>query len=128
MRGRVDVHGVEPLLPIHVLAEDGDGGTRADLRLDAVVDTGFEGELTLPTDVIRSFGFEYLGEVPTVLADGTRRVAEAYLARILWHGRETPVEALAEDGDPLVGMGLLSGSELRVEARPGGGVVITKLP
>lgn len=126
MRGRVDVRGVEPSLPIHVLADDGEA--RAVLRLDAVVDTGFEGELTLPPDVIGSFGFEYLGEIPTVLADGTRRVAEAYLARVLWHGRETPVEALAEDGEPLVGMGLLSGSELRVEARPGGAVVITELP
>ena len=128
MRGRVGARGVEPVLPIHVLADDGDGETRAVLRLDAAVDTGFEGELTLPPDVIRSSGFEYLGEVPTVLADGTRRVAEAYLARVVWHGREKPVEALAEDADPLVGMGLLSSSELGVEARPGGGVVITELP
>ena len=32
------------------------------------------------------------------------------------------------DADPLVGMGLLDGCELRIQVRPGGKVTITSLP
>jgi len=48
--------------------------------------------------------------------------------RILWHGRELDVAVLASNGDPLVGMALLDGSRLTVDAAPDGPVRVEELP
>jgi hypothetical protein len=42
------------------------------------------------------------------------------------HGRSRTVPALAVGSDPLIGMALLAGSRLRMDAVPGGEVVIEK--
>lgn len=61
---------------------------------------------------------------PTGVGSGSTDYHEG---RILWHGRELVVAVLASDGDPLLGMALLSGSRLTVDALPGGGVRIDEL-
>ena len=49
------------------------------------------------------------------------------LARVLWHGAERPVRVLVADATPLLGMALMSGSELRVECVGGGEVSVERL-
>ena len=50
-----------------------------------------------------------------------------YEASVLWDGKLRRVLIQAVDTTPLVGMGMLQGYELRIEAVDGGSVVITKL-
>lgn len=72
----------EPSLPVRVL---GPAGTLDD---DAVVDTGFNGELTLPREQIKALGLPEATVTEVTLADGRVRDvpmydAEAVLAGVL---------------------------------------------
>ncbi len=94
--------------------------------VDAIVDTGFTGFLTLPLAVVRSLALPLLGSTPVVLADGSAAVLEVYEAFVVWHGSPRPVECLVAEGAPLLGMTLLRGSELRIQVVEGGAVGITE--
>lgn len=120
---RLADHGSEPVISIRVL-----GGDEIETEIDAVVDTGFTGELTLPVDVIESLALVPAGSRDATLADDHTVDVAAYDAEVLWHERVVRIEALAMGGTPLIGMELLDGSELRVEATPGGRVRIEELP
>ena len=61
-------------------------------------------------------------------AAGRTVEVNVYLARVIWHGRERAVQVLATEGGPLVGMALLRGSRLTVEAAPDGPVLVEELP
>ncbi len=50
-----------------------------------------------------------------------------YEASVLWDGKLRRVLIQAVDTTPLVGMGMLQGYELRIEAVAGGRVIITAL-
>lgn len=93
-------------------------------EVEAVIDTGFDGELTLPKKTIRQLGYPYAGSAGGTLADGTEVQFDYHEGRALWHGHVRPVAVLAAEGQPLVGMALLRGSRLAVDAVPGGQVLI----
>ena len=98
------------------------------LAVEAVVDTGFDGELTLRLAMVEALALPLVGSAESVLADGSVVLEDVCLATVLWHGRERPVRALIADASPLVGMALLAGSELRVRAEGGGEVAVEELP
>ncbi len=124
MRGRVDDGAREAVLPLRVLDE---AANRAE-EVDAVVDTGFTGALCLPPERVRSLSLPLVGRGIAVLADGRAVETSVHRARVVWHGRERVVRVLATEGGPLVGMALLRGSRLTVDAAPGGAVRIEELP
>lgn len=97
---------------------------RSDLEVECVVDTGFEGALTLPFAVVDELGLPYLSEINANLADNTDIVANVYLATILWRGIERNVTVLAMGRRPLVGTALLSDYHLSVDFYEGGSVII----
>jgi clan AA aspartic protease len=121
MKGRVNRH-CEATMRVHVR-----GHQRQTRRLTAIVDTGFSGFLTLPSSVIRSLGLSSEGEVSVQLADGSITRMDVYIALLRWGDIELPVRINAADTDPLIGMALLSGHELRIAVRPNGAVAIKKL-
>lgn len=123
MRERVADDGSEPLISLQI--HDGSGRT---VSLEAVIDTGFTGELTLPSEIVASLSLRFQGDGTGALADGSVESFEIYRATLLWHGLPRPALTYAVPGFPLVGMELLRGSELRVEAAPGGRVEIEELP
>jgi clan AA aspartic protease len=123
MRGRVVSGGREAVVPLAILGSD---GTR--VEVEAAIDTGFTGHLTLPADVVRSLALSRRGFVEVELADGSTTALGVYDARVLWRGRERLVPVYEAEGGPLVGMSLLRGSRLTVEVEPGGDVVIEDLP
>lgn len=95
-----------------------------------VIDTGDTGDLSLPHEVIARLNLPVIEEeqpVTATLADGTTQQISLYYARVLWHGRLRDVEVIDLGPDPLVGMGLLRGSNLSVDAISGGLVTITEL-
>ena len=97
-------------------------------QIETVVDTGFTGALTLPLSVIQSLGLPFRRSGRTSLSDGSESLFDIYEATVDWDGQPRRVSVDSAETDPLLGMSLLEGYELRVQVRTGGGVFITPLP
>ena len=92
--------------------------------IEAVVDTGFNGFLTLPATLVSELGLPWVSIGRATLADGSEIAYDVYGTTVLWDGQARYVEADAADSTPLVGMLLLDGHDLSVQVRDGGRVVI----
>ena len=98
------------------------------MTLSAVVDTAFTGYLTLPLDSNRELGLVLRGTQPAVLANGTVGQFSVYAGMVTWNGQERLIVIFESDSDPLIGMAMLWGSRLTVDAQEDGDVVIEGLP
>ena len=96
-------------------------------KIEAIIDTGFTGELTLPGDLIDSLRLPRIGELPITLGDGNEIDVGLYFAIVLWQGEERIVQVLRTDGKPLVGMSLLYGNRLTLDVVTDGEVTIKTL-
>lgn len=97
-------------------------------EVDALIDTGFSGDLTLPSGLIAALGLPWLSTQEGMLADGSVQDFDVFAATVIWDGAPRMVELSASDAIPLLGMNLLRDHELRVEVRDGGAVTIQALP
>ena len=122
IKGRVDGNQ-QALVTIDII--DGEGSIQS---IEAILDTGFTGYLTLPTDSIQRLGIPSVGQRTFELANGELFEFEAFLAAVTWHGRLRDVLALKSDSAPLLGMTLLWGSRVTVDAFIDGEVKIEELP
>ena len=95
--------------------------------IDAVIDTGFNGSLTLSAHAVGLLELDWHGREQGTLADGSIGYFEIYAARIIWDGHERLVETAVAEGSPLVGMNLLKGNELRIRVIENGEVSISPL-
>jgi clan AA aspartic protease len=96
-------------------------------EIEAIIDTGFTGYLTLPPILVQALGLAWLCRQPGILADGSVEVFDVYTATVLWDGQPRTVEVEAADTEPLVGMSLLDRHSLRIDVLTGGVVTITAL-
>jgi clan AA aspartic protease len=96
--------------------------------VDAVLDTGFNGFLTLPSHVVHTLRLPFVGHRRATLGDGSIAVLDLYLATVLWHEQEREVLVLQADGGPLVGMALLYGSRVVLHIVDDGDVLIEPWP
>ena len=103
------------------------GGEGRPQSLEAILDTGFSGYLTLPTESIQQLGLRSVGQRTFELANGDLFEFEAYLAAVSWHGSLTDALVLKSDSAPLIGMTLLWGSRVTVDALTDGEVTIEEL-
>ncbi len=83
-------------------------------EMDTIVDTGFDGKLTLPPDVVQQLGLPLKRQARAVLADGREIVTKIYEVKILWDGQPRATSALETEAAPLVGMSLMYGYELNL--------------
>ena len=104
------------------------GPTGQEHAIEAVIDTGFDGTLSLPLADITALGLPWRRRGRALLADGTESVFDIYEATVVWDGRPRRVAVDAADIEPLVGMRLLNGYELTMQVVVGGQVRITALP
>jgi len=104
------------------------GPTGHEHEVDAIIDTGFNGFLTLPLEQITRLGFPYEGNLEAVLGDGRDTTMDMFLGTVLWEGYLREGTVLAAEGTPLVGMALLRGSRVTLEVQDGGRVTIEPLP
>jgi len=104
----------EIVIPLELAASDG-----VAVSLETVVDTGFNGFLTLPSALLNKLGASLAGTRRATLGDGTIVEVDVYLVKVIWHLQELEVLTLQTDTKPLVGMSLLWGksSRLRRAAR-----------
>ena len=109
----------EAIVPLRIQGPEGQ--TR---DIEAVVDTGFTGFLTLPLGVVAELGlpFAYAGQA--FLANDDEVRFYVHHATVLWDGQPREIEAAATGSTPLVGMLLLDKHNLNIEVESGGSVVI----
>ena len=103
------------------------GPDESEVDVDALIDTGFSGDLTLPPDVIDTLQLIWLGRQLGILADGSTDLIDVYLAVVQWDGSRRDVEIDAAITQPLVGMNLLLGHSLQIEVVENGVVAIAPL-
>jgi clan AA aspartic protease len=93
----------------------------------AIVDTWYTGFLTLPSTIITTLNLTWYMQQEGVLGDGSLCIFNVYEAFIIWDGQVRTIEINESNTDPLVGMGLLEGYELKIQAIADGLVTITAL-
>ncbi|MCZ8027851.1 MULTISPECIES: aspartyl protease [Microcystis] len=120
MQGRVN-QGCEATLAIAVRNNE------TTQIVDAVIDTGFSGFLTLPSDIIARLGFIWEGRDLATLGDGTFCTFEVYIGLVIWDGQYREIYINESETVPLIGMQLLRGYDLRIQAIEGGLVTIEAL-
>jgi clan AA aspartic protease len=96
--------------------------------VQALIDTGFDGFLTLPRQVIARLFLPTRGHRPVILADGSQISVRVYRATVLWDGQARAILVLAAEGPVLAGMSLLHRYLLTIEVADGGLVTIAMLP
>ena len=100
------------------------GPTGHTQEVDALIDTGFNGFLTLPPALVTALGLTRRSRGRAQLANGREELFDIYGVTILWDGQPRYVEADAVDTMPLVGMSLLDGYDLHIQVMAGGQVVV----
>jgi clan AA aspartic protease len=96
-------------------------------QIEAVIDTGFNGYLTLPNRVIGLLNLLPAGNRIATLGDGSAVILDAFLTTVSWHGRDRDALVLEAEGGAVVGMSLLQGSRLSIEVVDDGDVAIEEL-
>jgi clan AA aspartic protease len=104
----------------------GPGGREREI--EAVIDTGFAGWLTIPPALVTALHLPWRSIIRGVLADGSQRDFDVYDAAIVWDGRVRRIPVNEANANPLVGMALLAGYELKMQVRSRGKVTIKPLP
>lgn len=93
-------------------------------EVDAVIDTGYNGFLTLPPVLVEELGLTLQSEGWATLANGMVETFDVYGVTLLWDGQPRYVDADAVGPTPLAGMHLLDWHNLNIDVRDGGRVVI----
>lgn len=95
--------------------------------IDAVIDTGYTGFLSVPSEIIAALNLPWTGIDRVTLGDGSETTFEVYEGAVIWDGEYRSIPINESETDPLVGMSLLYGSNLRIQTVVGGIVTIEKL-
>lgn len=70
------------------------------LEVEAVIDTGYNGFLTLPAELVADMALPFVGPSRATLANGAVETFDVYEATILWDGQSRDIEADATGGIP----------------------------
>jgi clan AA aspartic protease len=97
------------------------------LEVDATVDTGFSGTLSLPPEMVGALRLLPFGTMLGTLADGSQSVFPVYTAIVFWHGKPRLTYVSVVESEPLLGMDMLHGSEFSMQVVEGGEVAIQEL-
>jgi predicted aspartyl protease len=104
------------------------GPTGLEKDCDAIVDTGFDGFVALPTHVAGELELRRAGSLWAVLGDGQATQLALFRGTVVWGTGPRRVDVLAVEGGALVGMALLRTFRLMVDVMPGGRVTVKPLP
>ena len=94
-------------------------------EIEAIVDTGYNGFMTLPPALVDELALSFSSINRATLGDGSEVSFPSYGVALLWDNRQIHIEADATGGIPLVGMLLLDGYNLNMDIEQGGTVIIS---
>lgn len=100
------------------------GPSGQEREVHAVIDTGFNGFLTLPPVLVTALGLTRVSRGRAILANGLEDIFDIYGVTVLWDGQPRYIETDSVDTTPLVGMALLKGYDLHIQVMDSGRVVI----
>jgi len=95
--------------------------------MQAVIDTGFTGFLSLPLSIITALELPWQFRDIGTLGDGSEVIFEMYKATVIWDGQTQIIDVAASETEPLLGMSLLYGFKISIEVVEGGTVTIEAL-
>jgi clan AA aspartic protease len=95
--------------------------------ITAVIDTGYTGFLSLPSEIIAELNLSWTGIDRGTLGDGSEVTFEVYTAKVIWDGEYRDIPINEAETDPLVGISLLYGYDLHIQTVEGGSVTIKRL-
>ena len=122
IRGRVNVYG-QPIVTVDIQLKNGDYET-----FDIKLDTGFNGELGLPSRLLNDLHTTLDDEYSTRLADGNIQQRQGYLVETLIGDETRTLLALdMGSGGPLLGTTALPALEARNEFLVNGDVTIAPI-
>jgi clan AA aspartic protease len=103
------------------------GSNEPGQEIEAVIDTGFNGSISLPTSLIAELKLPFRSRGRAELADGSESIFNIFEAIVTWDGQPRRVAVDEANTDPLSGMSLLHSYELNVQVVKGGSVTIKSL-
>ena len=95
--------------------------------VDALLDSGFTGAVSLPSVVVDDLGLEWSGEQSVTLGDGSDVSVDIYEGMVGFAGKWYRCAILATGDVPTVGMHLLRGARISFQAEPGGDISLERL-
>ncbi len=111
LQGFVNEYG-EPIVSLELVS----GNELVDNS--AVIDTGFNGYLSISKNVLKRLDWQFIGYEEYELANGTRFKEKIYLGRIVFDGEAHEVLVVATDSeDALIGTKLLKEKILTINFR-----------
>lgn len=112
----------EPIIPLSIRRVDSKVFTQ-----DAIVDTGFNGWLSLPPNLIAELNLKWKRRGRAILGDGSECVFNVYEAVVVWNDALLTIPVDEADAEPLVGMSLMEGYQLTMQVFAGGQVELRKV-
>src|SRR5439155_26916846 len=107
---------------VSIIGADGEA-----MVLNAVVDTGFNGSLTLPAAIIERLDLPWRNRGSAILRDGNLVDCDIYSATIVWDGQRRSILVESAETDPLVGMRQMEGYRIIIDDVDGGPVTMTRI-
>ena len=83
--------------------------------INTVIDTGFDGFLSLPSTIIARLGLPWTISNPATLGDGSEVVFDFYTGTVIWDGQYRTIDIAESETEPLLGMAMLYGYRLQVD-------------
>ena len=95
--------------------------------IDTVIDTGFDGFLSLPSETIVRLGLPWTISNTATLADGSETLFDFYTGTVIWDGQYRTIDIAESETEPLLGMAMFYGYRLQIDNVEGGIVTIETL-
>ncbi|MDX2239640.1 MAG: clan AA aspartic protease [Leptolyngbyaceae cyanobacterium bins.302] len=95
--------------------------------INTVIDTGFDGFLSLPSEIIMRLELPWTISNPATLGDGSETVFDFYTGIAIWDGKYRTIDIAESETEPLLGMAMLYSYRLQVDTVEGGIVKIEAL-
>jgi clan AA aspartic protease len=95
--------------------------------INTVIDTAFDGFLSLPVDTIARLGLPWTISNPATLGDSSEVLFDFYTGTVIWDGQYRTIDIAESETEPLLGMAMLYGYRLQVDNIEGGIVKIEAL-
>ena len=119
---KIGAGGLIPTVPIELKGE-----TEAPKTIDALLDSGFTGAVSLPQRVVKDLKLKWSGEHSVTLADASEVSVDLYEGIVDFAGRQYRCAILSTGDVPTVGMHLMQQARICFEAVPGGDVSLEPL-
>ena len=123
IKGQVNPQ-LESIIPVTIL-----NGDERQHSIQAILDTGFSGHLTLPSGLIDELDLIFIESRRYFLANNAPVNFDLFQAVLDWDNQVRTIHVLSSESNPLVGMKMVQGSHIFINAVDGGEVrILTQIP